>query len=231
MPPESLASLARQARKLTGKLMAQGRRLAEAKVAQSIVDALATDERAKALRTYLDSNAAAKSWKTWADKRMDERINRNVRALDALEIDGIFEPSPKDYCTKTVQARRAHARFLLDVAYGASEARAAALAAFDAEEPTEVSDDPERAAYLAKRRAAGKAAYEAAQSSAHESEPSCPLMERGAVAMLTLLSDPDMLSALPGTVRAHMMLPDALRRANMLLSQTAQASMTDATGV
>lgn len=221
----SLASLKRAERKLGSLLMRQAKRDAATRAANALADAVAQDARIAALRGHLNASPAALAWVAWATERTDARIRADLDALALAESMPGAEtaelPSASDLERR---AHRSHARYLLSVAYGVEEARKAALAAWEEEHAplTETADDdaPHRAA----RRAAVKRAVAACTAHLRSTEPECPTLLRGAAAMLALLTSPTYLQALPSTVRAGLMLPDACRTANLLLPQSAQVS-------
>jgi len=219
----SAAALNRKARKLAGSLMKEAARQRERTAAQAVVDAAARDTRVQALRAHLNASPAANAWHKWASDRMSGALADKLSDLDAA----CDMPGAEDAALPTVEqverrALRSFARYLLRTAYGVPEARAAALAEYDAAKVTEVSDDsaPERAA----RRAAAKRAEVSALASVRQSEPECPSIDRRAAAMLAILTDPALVAALPAGIRAVAMLPDACRTANMLLPESAQVT-------
>jgi hypothetical protein len=207
--------------------MAQARATMKARNVSALLDAVARDERVKALRSYLDATPQAARWTLWAGERLTARVLANTEAT--AEAACLAEAMHEDvtFADPTLAAHRSHARYLLSVAYGADEARRAALADW-AEETTPDDDDGQKAIARA-RRVAVKAAVDAIVAHLKDSEPKCPATVRGATAMLILLSDSALLTALPGTIRARFMLPDALRNANLLLPQSAQVDADSVT--
>ena len=218
----TLAALNRKARKLAGVTSCESRKAVQRKAAQAVTDALTQDARCKALRAHLDASSPASHWSDWSARRLFI-LTETQRAVLAEDVDASGIPAHEDeWADCAVRANRAHARYLLGVAYGADAARRAAM--LDWQEPDEVSDDPERAKYLAARRAALKAAVDATAAHLRNAEPKCPEVLKGAAAMLMLLTDVALLVALPRTLQVGLMLPDALRAANMLLPHEAQVN-------
>ena len=211
----SLASLARQSRKLQGVALKEARKRVQRAAVQAVADGCAQDERIIALREHLEASPAAARWALWAGERFTSE--RAERCASVVACQDVEEAIGQAYIRR---ASMAHAKYLLGVAYGTAEA--IRLCALDWQEPEETTDDPIDAKYRADRRAAMKAAGAATTAHTKDSEPRCPESLRRPVAMLLLLTDANLLHALPTGVKAGLMLPDALRAANTLLPQTAQ---------
>lgn len=229
----SLAAINRKMYKAAGVIAAQHRKLIAARAASQVADGAAQSERVKALSDLLASDRAAQVWSSWASRRLAEdfaaRYSLEVSMRDAYRDTG-GKGADSDIILRAVAeqgAARRHSKYLLSVAYGADAARREAMREWmeDHEEMTEVSDDPERASYLKARREAISDAVKATTAHLTDPEPRCNETTRGAVALLALILDSRLLASLPKTIKVSMMLPDAIRKANTFLPESAQANV------